>query len=122
MSRTARHVRPSEPREDDPAWRRVVVYDLRHSSRVLADAAREGRRARPERVRRSVAVYSFLRSQGDRSIGTAALIEERRARARLRTATVALLRAVNVPAGPVRAAGADTVDVPLVRHRHSALW
>lgn len=128
MARTAHHVRRSGAPDGDPAWRRVVLYDLRYSSRALADAAREGRRPRPCRVRREVAVYTFLRSGDDRGIAVAASIAERRARARLRNRMAAVLAAVRTPSGSVLgtaldapASAGDADDVPPVRHRHGAL-
>ncbi|TXS44514.1 hypothetical protein EAO77_34015 [Streptomyces sp. t39] len=98
------------------------MYDLRYSSRVLADAAREGRRPLPRRVRRAVVVYTFLRSRDDRLIGAAATIAERRARALLRSGVVSLLRAARTPPGSAAADAVGAADVPPVRHRHGALW
>jgi hypothetical protein len=128
VSRTAHHApsslsRAFRPRVDGEPWRSVLLYDLRYSDRVLADAARAGRRPRPRRVRRHVRVRSFERYLARNStIAESATLDERAARQRLRAQTHAV-RAL-VDSGPGTALdvdAADLVDVPPVRHRHHQL-
>ncbi|MFF6788995.1 hypothetical protein ACVW0K_003936 [Streptomyces filamentosus] len=123
MTRTAHHLRL--PRHD--TWgtpgggplRTVVLYDLRYSARVLAEAAEAGRRPRPRRVRRRVAVHWLPRHGKDTQLTVAANLEERRARQALRARLTALRHALDA-AGTTDAA--DSVDVPPARHRRGVLW
>ena len=103
MARTAQHM--SHVREQvGRAWRTIVLYDLRYSAACLAV---QGRRPRPERVRRVVAIYSYPRAFTDnREVGRLARIAERQARRRLRHE----LRQLEVD------------DVVPVRHRHEAVY
>ncbi|GGT10469.1 hypothetical protein GCM10010207_06330 [Streptomyces atratus] len=74
MARTAHHLPPSQTRKtcnDDRAsgpWHSVVLNALRYSARSLTEAASEGRRPRPQRVRRRVSVYRFPRHNRDRGV------------------------------------------------------
>ncbi|MFD4140323.1 hypothetical protein [Streptomyces sp. NPDC058572] len=126
MSRTAHHVPPSRGTVTDhhvpgSPWHSVVIYDLRHSAAVLAEAARAAARPRPQRVHRAVGVHVFPRHNRDRGVARESAVEERRARQRLRARTGLLRRLVNSVDGPLRPDAADTVDIPPARHRHSSI-
>lgn len=129
MSRTAHHPIPrrleeaSESAFSEGPWRSVRCFDLRYSARVLAEAAREGRRPRPRRIVRRVDVYAwgrYLASDGE--IGAAAALAEGRERMRLR-AGVVLVRAVvnSSAAGGLDVTAAESVDIPPARHRRDGL-
>ncbi|MER8187597.1 hypothetical protein [Kitasatospora sp. NPDC094015] len=93
-------------------WRAVVVRGLRYSAARVVVAGREGRRAVPERVVRSVAVYSLARSSargGD--VGRFAGVAERRAR-----------QVVRRELGLLRAGSVQDIEVEPGRHRHGARW
>ncbi|MGW5002418.1 hypothetical protein ACWEP8_32660 [Streptomyces hydrogenans] len=137
MTRTAHHLSGDRHYTGDTPgggpWRALVLYDLRYSSRVLADAAGAGRRPRPQRIRRRVAVHSFPRYQHDPSVAREAAHLERRARQELRARLTAARRLADrpgpdtaAPTGPdtggLDLAAADTIDIPPARHRHSSLW
>lgn len=97
--------------------------DLRYSARVLAEAAREGRRPRPTRVRRTVEIHRLPRADHDGTVGRSAAQEERRARRRLRDRLLALRGLIGASrTGPLDRGAADAVDVPPARHRHGARW
>ncbi|MEU7255638.1 hypothetical protein AB0B21_07495 [Streptomyces rimosus] len=100
----------------------MVLHDLRYSARTLTEAARESRRPRPRRVRRTVVIHSFPRYQRDRSVARWSAQEERRARQRLRRQVGNLLGLVNSVSGELALDAVDTVDVPPARHRRGALW
>ncbi|GLW01507.1 hypothetical protein Slala05_51380 [Streptomyces lavendulae subsp. lavendulae] len=92
-------------------WRRIDLRDLRYAEAELALAAREGRRPRPKRIRRSFDIWHYCcayRSQGD-YISVAANLVERAARARARDACRAALY------------DAETAVEPY-RPRHQAHW
>lgn len=128
MSRTALHLRraysdgAAHPALPNRRWTAVVLYDLRYSARVRADARRAATRPRPRAVRRAVAVYSFPRFSRDPFVAEWATVEERRARQRLRAEARAALRTVNTSGGTLDLDAADAVDIPPARHRHSARW
>ncbi len=118
MARTAHHVRrpaalsPEAPSRPWRPWRAVVLHDLRYSSQSLRCAARDGRRPQPQQVRRSVAVYSFARSDthgGD--VGGLARRDERRAR-----------QVARHQLGLLRLGPASDFEAEPGRHRHAALW
>ncbi|WP_299527828.1 hypothetical protein [uncultured Streptomyces sp.] len=125
MARTAHHLHPHRPWRTNPpapgAWHTVVLFELRYSAADFSAASRAGRRPTPVRVVHRVDVYTFPRHQRDRTVGTEARWQERRARQRLRTARVALLRAVNTTGG-MRVEAADEVAVPTAKHRRCAIW
>lgn len=118
MARSAHHMRRNAVRSGRAAsrpwspWRVALVRDLRYSSERLRSAAMEGRRPLPQEVRRSVAVYSFARSD-TRGGAVAALadIAERRARQMTRR-QLDLFRTGLVP----------DIEIEPGRHRHSARW
>ncbi|MDX2560859.1 hypothetical protein PV371_14510 [Streptomyces sp. TX20-6-3] len=127
MARTAHHIpRSRRPIPDDrlsgDPYLSLVLYDLRRDAACLAEAAREGAGPRPRAIRRTVALYDWPRFRQDRTVARWAVMEERRARTRLRTRTGLLLRLVNLPGGTLDPGAADTVDVPPARHRRSGLW
>ncbi|GAA4921386.1 hypothetical protein ACFPM3_01695 [Streptomyces coeruleoprunus] len=128
MARTAHHLTLAHRTMslDDPApgaaLATVVLYDLRYSARSLAEARRASRRARPQRVRRRVAVHRLARYGHDPSVGRWATESERRARQRLRSRVRALQRLVDSCDGRLDPGAADAVDVPPAHHRHAALW
>ncbi|MEU9573792.1 hypothetical protein AB0D62_28790 [Streptomyces massasporeus] len=127
MTRTAHHIRPPHSRSayDNSAgkpWRSVVLHDLRYSAHSIAQAARESRRPRPDKVRRAVDVYSFARYQRDASVAQWSAVEERRARQRLRTQVGTLLALVNTSVGELALDAAEMVDIPPTRHRRGSLW
>ncbi|MET3983661.1 hypothetical protein [Streptomyces sp. PvR034] len=116
MSRTAHHRRSlaaALPQSGGPLplTFTVTLYDLRFSARLRTEADRAGRRVRPAAVRRRSVTRRLPRLLRDPSVARWAAQEERRARARLRTA----VRAV------VRTAGAGDPDVQSARHRRGAL-
>ncbi|MFF9121313.1 hypothetical protein ACF09Y_38165 [Streptomyces massasporeus] len=127
MTRTAHHIRPPHSRRaydnsSGKPWRSVVLHDLRYSAHSIAQAARESRRPRPDKVRRAVDVYSFARYRRDASVAQWSAVEERRARQRLRTQVGTLLALVNTTAGELALDAAEMVDIPPTRHRRGALW
>jgi hypothetical protein len=98
--------RPGSP------WRAVQVRELRYSSERLRSATLEGRRPLPQEVRRSVAVYSFARSNArGGAVAALAHIEERRARQTTR-------RQLDL----VRTGLVTDTEIETGRHRHSARW
>ncbi|WP_370413127.1 hypothetical protein [Streptomyces fradiae] len=102
MSRTAHHIPPAHaerPERPGAPWHVVVLRDPRRGTR------------------REVAFRSFPRHQHDATVGRWAAVEERRARARLRTALAAAVHLANTDP-----AATDTVDIPPFRHRRSGLW
>ncbi|MFJ1702271.1 hypothetical protein [Kitasatospora sp. NPDC088346] len=115
MSRTAHHI------ATDPAgafgrlgapWRSVELTDLRYASALLRAARQEGRRPRPQAVRRSVRVHRWARhAVRDRWVGGYAALDERRARQRLRREL-----------GRLTAHRDPEADTTPTRHRHSARW
>ncbi|MDJ0383890.1 hypothetical protein [Streptomyces sp. G-G2] len=111
MSRTAHH--RARSLGTWPLTATATVDDLRFSARLCAEARRAGHRVRPEAVRRRAVVRRLPRLLRDPSVGRWAAQEERRARARLRTAVRAAVR----DAGP----GAPDPDVLPARHRRGAL-
>ncbi|MFJ7203203.1 hypothetical protein ACIQWR_06685 [Streptomyces sp. NPDC098789] len=115
MARTAHHRRSLGAAlcQDGPAplTFTVTLYDLRFSARLRAEAERAGRRVRPAHGRHRSATRRLPRLLRDPSVARWAAQDERRARARLRTA----LRAA------VRTAGAGDPDVQPARHRRGAL-
>ncbi|MET9698405.1 hypothetical protein ABZY31_15970 [Streptomyces sp. NPDC006529] len=113
MSRTAHHAVSPAARLRQGCPLTLTVHDLRFSARARAEAERAGRRVRPRPVRRRAVIRRLPRLMGDPSVARWAAQEERRARARLRTAVRA---AVRTPAG------ADHPDVLPARHRRAALW
>ncbi|MFE1343520.1 hypothetical protein [Streptomyces sp. NPDC058757] len=129
MTRTAHHLSGPSP-WDGPRggpWRALVLYDLRYSSRVLTDAARAGRRPRPQRIRRRVAVRSFPRFRHDPFVAREAARLERRARQDLRARLTAARRLADRPGpdtgtGGLGLAAAGAVDIPPARHRRNSLW
>ncbi|MFF9344265.1 MULTISPECIES: hypothetical protein [unclassified Streptomyces] len=128
MTRTAHHLSGDRHYAwDTPGggpWRATVLYDLRYGSRALAEAAGAGRRPRPQRVRRAVAVYALPRHEhGD--LTYSANLAERRARQALRARLTAARRLADAPgprSGPLDPGAADAVDIPPARHRRSVLW
>ncbi|MEW1636053.1 hypothetical protein AB0469_18480 [Streptomyces sp. NPDC093801] len=86
-----------------------TLTGLRYTPAELARAGREGRRPRPAEVGRSFAVYAYCCAWIHRSryVKTAAALDERAARARLRTD----LR---------KALFDEEADIRPVRHRHGA--
>ncbi|MFD4861038.1 hypothetical protein [Streptomyces atratus] len=127
MARTAHHLPPSQTRKtyDDRVnipWHSVVLNALRYSARSLTEAAGEGRRPRPQRVRRRVNVYCFPRHNRDRGVSRDSALAERRARQRLRAQAGTIRRLVNTPTGELAREAADMVDVPPANHRHSSIW
>jgi hypothetical protein len=81
MARTAHHMSYRRERVGR-AWRKVVVHDLRYSARSLAV---EGKRPKPELVRRVVEIYDFPRAfNAARTVGWMARIAERKARRKCR--------------------------------------
>ncbi|GCD94688.1 hypothetical protein EHYA_02357 [Embleya hyalina] len=131
MSRTAHHPIPrrlergrgSDCSSGGP-WRSVRCFDLRYSGRVLAEAAREGRRPRPRRIVRRVDVYAWGRYlASDREVGTAAALAEGRERTRLRAGVVPVRAMVNgSAAGGLDVTAAEWVDLPPARHRRNGLY
>ncbi|MEU3755724.1 hypothetical protein AB0H17_23595 [Streptomyces olivoreticuli] len=119
MARTAHHLPPSLGNSVPPdrAWRSVILFDLRYSSRSVAEAARDSRRVRPQVVRRVVDVYCFPRHNRDRSVARWSATEERRAWQRLRCQAGIARRLVNADTG-----AADDIDVLPANHRHGSLW
>ncbi|WP_330330248.1 hypothetical protein OHS33_11235 [Streptomyces sp. NBC_00536] len=116
MSRTAHHTRRrSTARRNSPPLT-LTIHDLRFSARLRAEADRAGRRVRPQAVRRRAVVRRLPRVLGDPSVARWAAQEERRARARLRTAVRAAVRTAGTGDG-----GLDP-DVRPARHRRAALW
>lgn len=96
-----------------PALRVAELCDLRYSHASRRDARREGRRPRPQRLRHRVEVHRWARWRpGDADAGRFAREFERKARRRLRSA---LRAAVRDPHDP-------DLDIPPLRHRHSAHW
>ncbi|WP_256103071.1 hypothetical protein [Streptomyces sp. Ncost-T10-10d] len=127
MARTAHHLPPSQTRKsyDDRVgspWHCVVLNALRYSTRSLIEGASEGRRPRPQRVRRRVNVYCFPRHNRDRGVSRDSALAERRARQRLRAQAGIMLRLVNSPTGELACEAADMVDVPPANHQHSSIW
>ncbi|WP_328776577.1 hypothetical protein OHU17_24455 [Streptomyces goshikiensis] len=127
MSRTAHHIRSRRAPAPDAALRdehvnaehvhtvlvhTVLVRDLRFSARCLAEAARAGRRARPQALRRHVTVRRLPRYLRDSSVAVMAAQEERRARQRLRADVRSVLLLGH----------AEDADVLPARHRHGVLW
>ncbi|MGI5164151.1 hypothetical protein ACQEU3_07320 [Spirillospora sp. CA-253888] len=108
MARTAHHVRP----------RRAHLTDLRYSRETLAEAARNGHRPRPQRVRRAIGARSFARALDDGWVAWYATVEERRERRRLRLA-LGRVRALANAGGPE---AGEAVVLPPGRHRRGALW
>ncbi|MEU3721418.1 hypothetical protein [Streptomyces sp. NPDC031705] len=66
-------------------WRRVDIRTLRYSATELRAAEKEGRRPRPQEVRRSFDIWRYCCAFTG-SLSEAANLEERTARARLRVA------------------------------------
>ncbi|WP_254711555.1 hypothetical protein [Streptomyces sp. TRM64462] len=120
MARTAHH-RP-RARHTYDTHLTTVLHDLRFSAAALADAARDGRRARPQGVRRRVTVRHRARAMRDPSVARWAAEQERSARQRLRGQLRPLRALVDQPAGPLDLDAADAVDVLPARHRRLALW
>ncbi|MER5570426.1 hypothetical protein ABT083_30185 [Streptomyces goshikiensis] len=127
MSRTAHHIRSRRVPAPDAALRdehvnaehvhtelvhTVLVRDLRFSARCLAEAARAGRHARPQALRRHVTVRRLPRYLRDSSVAVMAAQEERRARQRLRADVRSVLLLGR----------AEDADVLPARHRHGVLW
>ncbi|GAA1227386.1 hypothetical protein GCM10009665_17390 [Kitasatospora nipponensis] len=118
MARSAHHIRHNAARSGQAAsrpgspWRAVRVRELRYSTERLRSAALEGRRPMPQEVQRSLAVYSFARSDTrGGAVGTLAYVEERRAR-QLTRRQLHLFRTGLVP----------DIEIEPGRHRHSARW
>ncbi|MEY9969057.1 hypothetical protein ABIA33_007144 [Streptacidiphilus sp. MAP12-16] len=105
-------------------WQTVVLVDLRYSAACLAQAAREGRRPRPQRRRYSVLVYSYARyAARSRSVSREAAQDERRARQALRTRLDTVHRQLAVRGyGEEFARAAVDLDVVPARHRHNVVW
>ncbi|WP_371496568.1 hypothetical protein OG871_11505 [Kitasatospora sp. NBC_00374] len=115
MARTAHHIATDLAdafhRRGAPL-RLVTLTDLRYGSALLRAARQEGRRPRPQAVRRSVRVHHWARFDvRDRSVGADAAFDERRARQRLRRG-LARLTAHRDP----------EADITPARHRHNARW
>lgn len=130
MSRTAHHPIPRRLEEaggsafSGAPWRSVRCFDLRYNARVLAEAAREGRRPRPRRIVRRVDVYAWGRHLAcDGEIGAAAALAEGRERMRLRVGVVRVRAVVHgSAAGGFDVTAAESVDIPPARHRRNGLY
>ncbi|MFJ8213233.1 hypothetical protein [Streptomyces sp. NPDC096033] len=126
MSRTAHHTPDKQTpygkqrradRKGLPWWqwtanvpeRRVDLADLRYSAAELRTAEKEGRRPRPQNVRRAFEVYQYCCAWRDSGLKGTANLQERAARARLR---VAARKALLDP---------ETAIEPY-RTRHQAHW
>ncbi|MBE1582497.1 hypothetical protein ACFPOI_25450 [Nonomuraea angiospora] len=95
----------------------MTIVDLRYSAACLREAHRAGHRARPTPVRRRIDVYSWARAdRRDRWVAQWAMIEERRARRRLRLRLEAIRQRANA------AEAVDDLEVHPARHRRNALW
>jgi len=119
VSRTAHHRSSLHHWSTDG---RLVLDDLRYSAACLEEAARQGRRPQPARLRHEVRMY--VRAGVDaRFVAGIARATERRHRRRARGAAADVARLVNQPAGgPLRMEWADAVDLPTARHRRDGLW
>ncbi|MFJ9683686.1 hypothetical protein ACIRP2_37525 [Streptomyces sp. NPDC101194] len=113
--RARRYERACRVEDDRPYafWRHVsgphraaVVYDLRYSTAELATASGEGRRPRPQKIRRSFAIYRYCCAHSQ-CIGDLAKRDERVARSRTRAALLATKYDPDI-------------DIPPTRHRYSA--
>ncbi|WP_262387175.1 hypothetical protein [Streptomyces sp. TRM49041] len=129
MARTAHHLTHVRAHRDlwtdappRAPWHSVVLHGLRYSAATLADAARAGRRPRPQRVRPQVTVRRFARYRWDRSVSRWAAEGERRARQDLRGRLRALELLVDDGTGHLDLSPTEDVDVPPTRHRHTARW
>ncbi|MEV7616225.1 hypothetical protein [Streptomyces sp. NPDC089799] len=94
----------------------LVVRELRYGAREMREAARAGRRPRPQRVR----VVRQPAEMPDAAMDRYEAVLERAARQRLRITAGRVRGLVNDRRGPLRTAWAEEVDVPPVRHRHGA--
>lgn len=120
MARTTHH--RARARRPTDLGHTTVLHDLRYSAAILAGAARDGGRPRPQVVRRRVTVHRWGRHIQDPAVARWAAEQERQARQELRGRVRLLRSLVNQPAGPFDRDSADTVEVPPARHRHHALW
>ncbi|MGW0915015.1 hypothetical protein ACWD1Z_25180 [Streptomyces sp. NPDC002784] len=125
MSRTVHHV-PGRQRTGPPYWPQGIagpctrhsLAELRYTRRELAQAAREGRRARPRPLLRSFAAYRYPRGLGERGVSP----YESRARAGLRSFRVTAVKQLRAASAGTLERVAETLDHPPTRHRHRDLW
>lgn len=96
------------------------LTDLRYSAAALAEAAREGRRPRPQRLRHRLAAYTYPRATGARLVARISNLQERSLRAADRAMGQRARQVLRGSQDAVEAAW--DLDFPDPRHRHFAVW
>lgn len=123
MARTAHHLAYKYTESDTPWYhrhrevprRQAALDDLRYSRDELDQAAVEGRRPQPSKIKRGFSTWRYIYAyRSSKGAGENARLEEGSARMKLR------VRAVEIR-GLYRAGHEDDFDVLPANHRHNAL-
>lgn len=124
MARTAHHLAHKYTESSTPWYirhrgeprRQAALYDFRYSRDELDQAAEEGRRPQPRRVRRSFSSWRYMYAyRPSATVGGYMALEEGTARTELRV-RLAEIRGLH------RAGHDDDFVVVPTNHRHHAVW
>lgn len=111
--------RPASRKRGAVAWH--TLYDLRYPKADVKKAAAEGRKPRPQKVRRERTVYTYGRGEARSIKGITLYTQEfqRSARTRERDAVVKAVKTANTR---TKSTFDRTFDIAPYRPRHSGLW